>query len=66
MLDLGTLGGNYSFARALNDSGQVAGVAATAEYESHAFLWDRGVMIDFGDLGGVYSAAEAVNNAGKS
>ncbi|CAN5271702.1 hypothetical protein BH23CHL1_BH23CHL1_17390 [soil metagenome] len=36
--DLGTLGGSFSRANALNDAGQVTGEAETATGESHAFL----------------------------
>ncbi len=38
MLDLGTLGGNYSGGNAINEAGQVTGVASTADGKTHAFL----------------------------
>ena len=51
MTDLGTLGGFRSEAFAINDSGQVAGQADTANGEIHAFLWSASTgMIDLGAL----------------
>ncbi|MFC4016354.1 hypothetical protein ACFOW4_00085 [Micromonospora sp. GCM10011542] len=47
--DLGTLGGNYSEARAVNEAGQVVGLARTATdeyYKERAFLWQGGRMVD--------------------
>jgi probable HAF family extracellular repeat protein len=54
--DLGTLGGAYSFAYAINNSGMVAGGAATptqTDFISQtAFLWYGGQPINLGTLGG--------------
>ena len=63
--DLGTLGGWYSHALDLNQSGQVVGDAGTADGFSHAFLSDHGTMIDLGTLGGTYSSAAGVNDLGQ-
>jgi probable HAF family extracellular repeat protein len=58
--DLGTLGGDYSWAAALNDRGDVVGASTTAAGELHAFLWSGGRMRDLGLPGTSYAAD--VNN----
>jgi len=40
--DLGTLGGNWSYAFGINDRGQVVGYGQTASGEIHAFMWENG------------------------
>lgn len=63
--DLGTLGGEWSQATALNDSGQVVGRAAGSDGQGHAFSWTAGGgMVDLGTLGGPSSSATAVNGHG--
>jgi probable HAF family extracellular repeat protein len=49
MIDLGTLGGTTSEARAIDERGTVVGTATTAEGASHAFRWRDGRMEDLGD-----------------
>lgn len=51
VIDLGTLGGNYSKANAINNHGQITGVSKTASGAEHAFLWENGKMTDLGILG---------------
>jgi probable HAF family extracellular repeat protein len=63
--DLGTLGGTDSVARAINDSGQVTGYAATADGAHHAFLWNGSAMQDLGTLGGTDSFGYAINAKGQ-
>jgi len=46
--DLGTFGGTYSYATALNESGAVAGNVGTAAGTEHAFLFQYGHMHDLG------------------
>ena len=64
-MDLGTLGGAYSSAEAVNDRGDVVGSSTTAAGEWHAFLWSRGRMMDLGTVGGAYSVALDLNNRGE-
>src|SRR3954447_20070841 len=65
--DLGTLGGDSSYAAGLNDAGQVVGQSRTTPGQplAHAFLWDHGRMSDLGTLGGPYSWANAINLTGQ-
>ncbi|MCX5067694.1 hypothetical protein OOJ91_17780 [Micromonospora lupini] len=48
MVDLGTLGGDSSFASAMNDRGDVVGRAQAADGIYRGFLWRDGQMIDLG------------------
>ena len=62
--DLGSLGGNYTFASGINNAGQIAGTSYTASFVQHAFLYSNGVMTDIGTLpGGATSLGSAINNA---
>jgi probable HAF family extracellular repeat protein len=67
VLDLGTLGGNYSAARAINGGGRIVGESnLAAGGPSRAFLYDLfGSMQHLGTLGGADSQALAVNAAGQ-
>ncbi|MFI3198007.1 MAG: DUF3466 family protein [Methylococcaceae bacterium] len=74
--NLGTLGGTYSIAFAINNAGLVVGMADTADFyvAEHATLWNGITTTDLGTLGqpsstGGYSspagsAAYAINNSG--
>jgi probable HAF family extracellular repeat protein len=64
--DLGTLGGNESYAYGINNSGQIAGYAQTiGNTNYHAFLYSNGSMQDLGTLGGSYSRAYGINDNGQ-
>ena len=65
--------GSNSIAYAINDSGQVVGSFATADFSAlHAFLYSAGVMTDLGKLAkiqdGITRAGHfppiAINNSG--
>jgi probable HAF family extracellular repeat protein len=65
--DLGTLGGDWSTASAINAGGQIVGQAYTPHnLEAHAFVMKAtgGTMMDLGTLGGgPYSSALAINSS---
>lgn len=70
--DLGTLGGSFSEAYAINNMSQIIGRAATNTIGGgglevfHAFLWQKGVMADIGAFSGNNSSwAYAINEAGQ-
>ncbi len=64
MVDLGTLGGDFSLANGINDLGQVVGESKTLGGETHAFLWDHGTMSDLGTSTET-SSAQGINNQGE-
>ena len=67
LIDLGTLGGNRSWANSVNDAGQVVGGSVTATGEVHPFSWTQaGGMVDLcGSASGSSSDAYAVNGGGQ-
>jgi probable HAF family extracellular repeat protein len=73
MHDLGTLGGTYSGAYAINARGQVAGLSTinsipnpdTGISTIDPFFWDGNRMVDLGSLGGTYGYAQSLNNRGQ-
>jgi probable HAF family extracellular repeat protein len=70
MADLGTLGGDGSWAEAINDFGHVVGRSDNASGYSRAFLYDGTTMIDLNDLlpsgsGWVLTNARDINDAGQ-
>src|SRR5262249_33676414 len=66
MADLGTLGGTYSIANAINDGGVVVGQSGvtTASSHPHAFRYTNGVMADLGTIAGDWSSAQDGNSIG--
>jgi probable HAF family extracellular repeat protein len=65
MIDLGSLGGGYSVASAVNDHGMVVGASRSPTGATRAFAWQDGDMRDLGTLGGLTSQAAAVNEQGQ-
>jgi probable HAF family extracellular repeat protein len=66
VMDLGTLGGTASVARAINDRGQVVGESTINSGENHAFIWENGRMRDLGLFpGDLFAAASDINNRGQ-
>ena len=68
-IDLGTLGGSFSYPSGLNNRGEVVGNSTTATGTFNirkAFLWTgTNGMVDLGTLGGAISTAADVNNRGQ-
>lgn len=62
LIDLGTLGGDYSSAAAINDHGVVTGQSTLAgNLQYRAFIYQNGTMTDLG-LPGDNSRGNAINN----
>jgi MYXO-CTERM domain-containing protein len=65
-----TMGGEWSFAAAMNNQGQVAGTSTIdaldfVDPERHAILFQNGALQDLGTLGGLISEARDINEAGQ-
>jgi probable HAF family extracellular repeat protein len=71
MQDLGTLGGNFSYAFGINNSGEIVGQATTAgDAANDGFLYTGGTMVDLNTLigsgsGWSVSTAWAINDNGQ-
>ena len=63
---VGSLGGNYGSADAINNAGQIVGISADANGVTHAFRSTGGTMLDLGVLSAAqnYSTAHGINSAG--
>ena len=64
VIELGTPGGDPSFAADINDAGQVVGYIKLALGGDHAFLWEDGQMTDLGTRGVAPGDAWAINERG--
>lgn len=65
LTDLGTPESTFSCAYALNNRGDVVGVARTGRGAQHAFLYRRSGRRDLGAGGGRSSTAAGINDAGQ-
>lgn len=68
IIDLGTLGGDESGARFVNDRGKIVGSAYNQQGERRATLFDstgNGNNIDLGTLGGTTSWVWSINDSGQ-
>ena len=64
--DLGNLGRPSAGATDINELGQVIGWSQTLSWETHAFLWENGIVTDLGTLPGAFeSSALGINNRGQ-
>lgn len=63
--NLGTLGGNGSWALDINENSQIAGWAYINQDYFHAAIWNGSQIKDLGTLGGLYSMAIGINNHGQ-
>ena len=69
--DLGTLGGDFSYAYGINDLGQIVGTSnTTANGSNHAFIWQSGAMTDLNALipagsGWTLTKATGINKYGQ-
>ena len=62
--DLGTLGGDDSWAYGINNAGEVVGFAEDENGFYRAFVYDGGELQDLGTLGGWFSRAYGINDRG--
>lgn len=75
MIEIGTFGGSFSFPNAINQRGEIVGVALDATPDdfsmmglgtrTHAFLWRNGHLRDLGTMGGTDAWAAYINDRGQ-
>ncbi len=75
MIEIGTFGGSFSFPNAINQRGEIVGVALDATPDdfsmlglgtrTHAFLWRNGDLRDLGTMGGTDAWAAYINDRGQ-
>ncbi|HTR40057.1 MAG TPA: DUF3466 family protein [Pseudomonadales bacterium] len=65
LTNLGSLGGDYSSALAINDHGEIVGFSRAADGTLHAFLYQNGLMSKVDAHPGDQNIAAAINDAGR-
>jgi probable HAF family extracellular repeat protein len=70
VLDLGSIGGSFSAAQGINNSGQVVGYfgslnATENRFYNRGFLYSGGTITDLGTLGGSSTVPSAINDVGQ-
>ena len=66
MIDLGSLGGDFSQASDINEAGQVTGYSSDSSGRIHAFFWSKeGGMIDLSQPNHLESWGAALNDSGQ-
>ena len=62
--DLGTLGGDWTRARGINEAGDIVGTSALSTAGSRAFRWKGGLMTNIGSIGGLSSEGLGISDDG--
>ncbi|MDO8961105.1 MAG: hypothetical protein Q7V02_03320, partial [Methylophilus sp.] len=65
LTNLGSLGGNGSWAYDINESSQIVGSARRSDDFIHAAIWNDNKIKGLGTLGGDFSSAFGINNLGQ-
>jgi len=65
LINLGSLGGDYSSALAINDHGEIVGFSRASDGTLHAFLYQNGLLSNLDARPGDQSIASAINDAGR-
>jgi probable HAF family extracellular repeat protein len=63
--DLGSFGGNFTMASAVNGSGQVVGRSTPSDGSVRAFLWQNGAITRLGEPATYSSVANGINVSGQ-
>jgi probable HAF family extracellular repeat protein len=65
-IDLGTLGGEWSYGESINDLGQAVGTSELSDlWSTRAFVWEDGEMYALPTLGGDHASGFWINNNGQ-
>lgn len=64
IVDIGSLGGDDTFAYDINNLDQIAGVSQDASGEFRGFIWTDGSMLDLDQFGGEWTSSLRLNDLG--